>query len=274
MVPSGTPTSTPDAQLEEQASQNEDLESKDSKKPKTWPLETIQRDESSVLRDAGLGISLYDCPACGNTGIVLSWDSGGNLMGRNCECMAIRRSLRRIQKSGLQDLFQRYTFGAYSAPDESRQSIKALAMKFVQADAGWFYIGGTVGGGKSHICTAICGAMIHRMELRYIHWSEWSVQAKDCRNSPAYEDLIRPLTTVPLLYIDDLLHGHVTDSDKSLAFEIIAARYVNANLRTIISSELTIERLIKLDNAVGSRVYERARGFIAEPPEGNWRFRD
>ena len=86
-----------------------------------------------------------------------------------------------------------------------------------------------------------------------------------------------------MLYIDDLFK---TGKDKydavvkpsvadiNYAFEIINYRYNNPKLLTIISSELSEEELLDIDEAIGGRIYERAKTFtIAKNRDRNYRIR-
>ena len=63
----------------------------------------------------------------------------------------------------------------------------------------------------------------------------------------------------------------MTDADINLAFEILNARYNDPMLRTVISSELPVEKILAIDEAVGGRIVERARGFICKAPPENYR---
>ena len=49
-----------------------------------------------------------------------------------------------------------------------------------------------------------------------------------------------------------------TQGDLNLAYEIINNRY-NGRKLTVISSELTMAEILQLDDAIGSRIAERAR---------------
>ena len=77
---------------------------------------------------------------------------------------------------------------------------------------------------------------------------------------------------VEVLYIDDFLKGGDTDADIRLAYEILNSRYNDRGLRTILSSEMTPEKLLRRDEALGGRIYERARGYVLQAPQGNRRF--
>ena len=95
-----------------------------------------------------------------------------------------------------------------------------------------------------------------------------------------YEKRIERLKTVPVLYIDDFWKAkktdgqtRVTDGDVNLAFEILNFRYNDSKLRTIISSEMMLENVLDIDEATGSRIYERSRGFTKTAPADNWRLK-
>lgn len=60
-----------------------------------------------------------------------------------------------------------------------------------------------------------------------------------------------------------LQSGKTTESDINISFEIINHRYLNSK-PIIISSELTQDKLLDFDEAVGSRIIEMCKGRIAE----------
>ena len=82
---------------------------------------------------------------------------------------------------------------------------------------------------------------------------------------------MRVLKKTEVLYIDDFLKGGDTDADIRLAYEILNSRYNDRGLRTILSSEMTPEKLLRRDEALGGRIYERARGYVLQAPQGNRR---
>ena len=75
------------------------------------------------------------------------------------------------------------------------------------------------------------------------------------------------------MYIDDLFKGSVTSADINLAYEIINARYGVKELRTIISTERSMQNIIGIDEALGSRIYQRSKNFIIQTPKQNWRLK-
>lgn len=223
---------------------------------------------------ADYGLDNVDCPICHNTGRLVRKGKGMELFTRECECMAKRVSLRRIERSGMKDMLRRYTFQAYETPDAARVRVKVTAEKFAEADEGWFYIAGQSGSGKTHICTAICSTLINRgKNVYYMRWRDESRTLKALINSDEIEPALDRLKKVDVLYIDDFFKGGNNEADVRLAFEILNARYNDSRLRTVISSEIPMEQLLQIDEALGGRIWERSKGFRLSAPDENWRLK-
>lgn len=73
-----------------------------------------------------------------------------------------------------------------------------------------------------------------------------------------------------MLYIDDLFKGKITEADINLVFEILNYRY-NNNFKTIISSEYMLTELLKIDEAISSRILEKSRGYHLDIKRENGR---
>lgn len=227
-----------------------------------------------TLDDFGLGG--IDCPECNNTGQLIEKGEGTlEIHVRECPCMRKRRSLRSLRKAGMEDMAKRYTLDNYETASQKHQKVKEAAQKFIEANEGWFYIAGQPGSGKTHICTAICTGLMERSkEISFMPWRDDSTAIKArITDQEWYESKVKQLKQVPVLYIDDFMKGGMTDADLRLAFEILNARYNDASLRTVISSELTLDKILEADEALGSRIYERSRGFNVKAPDINWRLR-
>jgi DNA replication protein DnaC len=208
-----------------------------------------------------------DCPVCDNTGYILTVVDGIEY-GKKCACMDEYANRMRIRRSGLASVFEEYTFDNYRVMDKWQETIKQTAMDFTRADRDWFYIGGAVGSGKSHICTAICGELIKRQAVYYMPWRDDIVPLKaSVTDNVEYQRRINRLKTIAVLYIDDFFKGNITDADTNIAFEVVNSRY-NSGLTTIISSEYDIDEIISISEATGSRIYHRANGFCIFIPQG------
>ena len=199
---------------------------------------------------------------------------------RECECMQQRRNLWRLHRSGLEDAIERCTFATWKTPDRWQVQAKNLAEKYVAERKGWFVAAGHVGSGKTHLCTAICAELLNAgVDTLYMLWRDVATQAKAVvTDDEAYAKIVSPLKKVRALYIDDFFKmgkgQQPTVGDVNLAFEVINSRYNDRSKLTIISTERTMEDLLDIDEAVGSRIYERSKGYLLDfTGKPNWRLR-
>lgn len=231
----------------------------------------------------------YHCSVCKNKGFVVKLQElpGGHYtqVMADCKCSEIRRSIIRMKKSGLKDVIKDFTFDKYEATEPWQQTIKNAAMEYTKQPQGWFYIGGQSGAGKSMICTAICrDFLLNGRRVMYMSWREDVAALKGLAMEPEErEKLINRFKQAEVLYIDDLFKdGKGEDgrrklpspADIRLAFEIINYRYNNPNLLTLLSSEWSVDELLDIDEAIGGRIFERARGksfSIAKDRSRNYR---
>ena len=217
----------------------------------------------------------YDCPLCLNRGYTAELRDG-YVTTIECSCMTKRRYMRLIRESGLERSLRENTFDRYNTPQPWQVDAKAQAQKYAKDWRGhWFFIGGTVGSGKTHLCTAICGELLNAgIPLRYLQWRADAPMLKSAvKDGETYRELITPLKTVRALYIDDLFKGGITDADINLAFDLLNIRYSDPSLATIISSEKTIKEIVGVDEGIGTRILERSRGYCTSVTgkEKNWR---
>ena len=222
-----------------------------------------------------------DCPICLNRGYIFAVNEDGGYptqVTRECECMVKRRSIKRIERSGLKDLMRRYTFDNWETPEKWQENALRLARRFAEERDGWFLAAGRSGSGKTHLCTAICGELLNSgMAVQYALWRDMSVRAKAAVNdTEEYERITEPLKTVRVLYIDDLFKTkagvEVSPADVNLAFEILNFRYNDSSKLTILSTEKTLAELMDIDEATGSRIYERSKGYRLDMAnKANWR---
>lgn len=237
----------------------------------------------------------YNCDICknrGNIAVVTQNEMFGYYTYglQDCKCCRIRNAIRRLNRSGLKNRVKECTFERYETQDAWQQTIKDKAMRFAASDGDdWFFIGGQSGAGKTHICTAAAIAKLKQgRELRYMEWREEVPKIKACiKDAPKYEEMMRELKTVAVLYIDDLFKvgrrpdGEIpmpTQGDINLAFEIINYRSSQPELITIISTERTMAELIEIDEAVAGRIAARSKqnGYcinLSSDSRKNWRMR-
>ena len=230
-------------------------------------------DRAAIVNGITGDLGELDCPKCKNRGWI-AYNDGDGVVYERCDCMPKRRALRGIRESGLSALLEDYRLDNYETPEPWQESALAKARQYAE-DPGksWFYIYGSPGTGKSHLCTGICGALLESgHDVRYMLWRDVSRELKAVVNDTAFNELAAPYKRCAVLYIDDFLKGGMGDADKRLAFELLNSRY-NSRRPTLISSELSIDAVLDWDEAIGSRIYERAKGFVIHANGQNWRLR-
>ena len=218
-----------------------------------------------------------NCQKCNNTGWIYYSDDKGYEYARECECVKQRKSLERLERSGLSGLLTKYTFDLYKADYGYQKDLLNKAKNYLTEKDKWFMVVGQSGAGKSHICSAICGELLKQgKEVRFMSWLTESVKLKqNVNNYEIYEPLMEDYKNCEVLYIDDFFKNeNLTPADLKLANEIINYRYV-ANKKTIISSERLISNLIEVDEAIIGRIVEMAWEYVIQiiGKEKNYRLR-
>lgn len=241
----------------------------------------------------------YNCTICKNKGFIawmeIDYDADGNEIGwreriSDCKCKKSRAAIQRLKRSGLENLVQDCKFDKYKTDvHEWQKSVKAGAVKFVaDPDHNMFFFGGSNGGGKTMLCATIAIHYLRKgSEIVYMSWRDDVEQLNGCVNdAEEYGRLIAQYKEAEVLYIDDFLKI-TRDKDNQItlpsggelnrAYEIINYRYRNPKFITIISSERYMQEIIQIDEATGSRIYERTKdGYcfnVKRDPRNNYRLR-
>lgn len=220
----------------------------------------------------------YDCPECKNRGYFMDVKENGELLSRPCRCQTIRSAMAAMQRSGLPpEMLDGCTWDGWETPEAWQRMALNMAMEYVNAirsgKPSWFVISGVPGSGKTRLCTTIFRAIVEGGKRgAYISWRDFARKAKSSGNDgEGFEAVVLPAKKSPVLYLDDFWKGSVNPADVNLAFELLNARYTS-QLPTILSSEHTLEAIIRGDEAIGSRLYEMSEGFYIDCSRAkNWR---
>ena len=210
----------------------------------------------------------YDCPICKNKGEVFVLrppEAGGGIVAIPCRCDGLRRSLRKLEASGMGGFIRQCSFSAFQARERWQQVLLDTARAYAENPQGWLVMLGQSGSGKTHLCTAVCYELILQgRQVSYFPWREESARLKAAQPE-SRDNLLSEWKDAEVLYIDDLFKtGRGSDgsrtpttADINLAFEILNYRYCR-QLPTILSSEYHIEELLDMDEALAGRIRERA----------------
>lgn len=205
-------------------------------------------------------------------------EENGALRFQRCKCQSIRDAMGAMDRSGIPpDALAACTWENWKTPENWQRKALAMAQDYVQqiaaGDPSWFIICGTPGCGKTTLCTTIFRAIVEGGKPGlYVSWREFARRAKAVGNDrDDFREETEPLKNTPLLYLDDFWKGEIRPADVHLAFELINARYISKK-PTILSSENTLEAILRGDEAIGSRLFEMAGGYYVDCSRArNWR---
>lgn len=203
------------------------------------------------------------CAICDDTGYIVE-----DYEARPCRCLEVRRAERLFKSSQITPAFRQKSFDNFQVNGKPA-IIKTMfdcgrdyAADLDKSEGGWMVLLGAPGSGKTHISMAVCNGLI-KQYIPVLYFQHIEGMKEFCSMFARKEDIsdkVERMKKVPVLYWDDLFKppnapkGYEID----LVFEVLNYRYLNS-LPTIISSELTPEKLLKIDEAGGSRIIEMAK---------------
>ena len=221
----------------------------------------------------------YQCHKCKDFGFV---QDPYTRVREECACKKEEALQRHMKASGIYELVRAKTFEKF-LPNKGKPLLcraKRLGMDYTDSfeqkkdthNSVAFL--GAVGSGKTHLSFAIANELLKRnIDVAYFPYREEITRLKqNIINEKVYQNRMNIFKNARVLLLDDLFKGKVTESEISIIFELINNRYLQKKA-TIISSELTIQRLIDTDEAVGSRILEIARGNIIQFQEPKMNYR-
>ncbi len=232
------------------------------------------RDRENAL-EGKLNRDGFNCPVCKNKGYTVFVrehpDGYFEHVQKVCQCWKPRRSIENLQKSGLADVLEKFTFDNFKTElDWQKQLLERAKLFRGQRRAHCFFVGGNSGAGKTHICSALAiDYLRHGSEVKYVLWRKEVRKIRERIYDKGDEEYLDYLKNVDVLYIDDLFKtvkrvGEAFQrppaDEGRLAFEIISER-LDRDRITIISTENTLDELIEIDEAIGTRIKYESEGF-------------
>lgn len=230
-------------------------------------------------RPRGKPIS-YECEKCKDSGMLFVLDEEGHKRARDCECMVEKTCRQRMLASGLSEDDLNKGFSDFITNGNAKlEDAKARTINFVKEfsqhlanrNNGIMFMGAP-GRGKTLLGLATTNNLIRAgLPVKYMAYREKMTELKQSMTKKemglsdevTYSKLMEVYKNIQVLFIDDLFKGKITESDVNIMYEIVNHRYLN-KLPIIVSTEKTIETLLQVDEALGSRIVEMCKGHIIE----------
>lgn len=250
-------------------------------------LERIQARRLTLTSSSGRELEEpeYQCSHCYDRGIIVGEDG----MARICRCQKQKRLERLFKSSQITPAFRAKTFenfvtaGRPPAVRAMYECAKDYAKRFHELrdrENNWLAFLGQPGSGKTHLLVAIANSLLGAdWPVLYFQHVEGFTELREALRESGEGSAAAKIAETkrsPILLWDDLFKGREMSTPWVLevVFEIVNYRYLNC-LPTLFSSERLPQELLKLDEAAGSRILERAKGrtVVITEREANYRLR-
>ncbi|MGX4600279.1 ATP-binding protein [Faecalimicrobium sp. JNUCC 81] len=211
--------------------------------------------------------SKYKCDKCRDM-LFIELENGSY---GSCECRQLRIAEEKLKASGISEEFRNKRFENYKY-DKSMETMEAfLTAKNYSKDfediravrRNSCLLSGQVGSGKTHLGMAIANNLLDKsIGVIYMPYRSIITNLKQSiTDEENYQREMRKYKNAQVLLIDDLFKGRITESDISIIYEIVDYRYFKS-LPMIITTEKTVENLLDIDEAIGSRIYEMSKDYV------------
>ena len=215
----------------------------------------------------------YNCPICRDDG-WFPYMLGGYEVFIECECRKKSRAVERMDNSGIIEEDRCKTLDDFKTFGErplmaAKEKVKSYMDSFSEIKENRnnsLLLMGASGRGKTMLGIIASMHIInnHDTGLRYVPYRNMITRLKQIiTDEYSYNDEIGKIISAPVLFIDDLFKGKITESDINIMYEIINARYLERK-PMIISTEKTLYGLTDIDEAIGSRIIEMSKGHIVQ----------
>ena len=231
----------------------------------------------------------YECEICKDNDWIFDPDTN---TAKKCKCAEVKHYKRIIESCGITGAFLERNFDNYEVVSKQTELMLNTAKDYTatfhliqNTKNNSLALLGQVGIGKTHLTIAVANELMKKnIGVRYLQYREDIPRIKQViTNEIDYNNAVNKFKTAPVLLIDDLYKNaigkgpygeYLNDADKRVMFEIINHRYFNG-LPIIVSSECNTDKLLDLDEGIGSRIIEMCKGHIVQVKgmEHNYRLR-
>lgn len=231
----------------------------------------IERSMQQANKNTNRQENVYKCPLCKDTEWIFSLDANSNEVAKRCECHEKNMAIKRMARSGISESDMQKGFADFETFGESGLIFaKETAINYYKSfeenegsRINSLLLCGASGRGKTTLGMAVANNLIKNKSISvlYMPYREEVTRLKqEILDDYTYNEHMWRLKRARVLFIDDLLKGKVTDSDLNILYEILNYRYLE-RLPVIVSTELTINELVRFDEAIAGRLVEMSKGY-------------
>lgn len=230
------------------------------------------------------------CPICGGSGRVIGWRDNVRTVGR-CRCQQLPDRIGRFNRAGVPARHAASTLTSFAlGMGRSEGATKAYTEiirwksrfeKALQGEETWpgLLLHGSVGRGKTHLMVGLVRWMVLELgiEVRFVEFTRLLTLLREGYDKGQSDrSLLNELVAVPVLAIDELGKGRLTDWELSVVDELISRRYDamactlgTSNYPPGVPAGRPLANLAEgarmtqtLGDRVGDRVYSRLRDMV------------
>lgn len=193
---------------------------------------------------------------------------------KQCDCVAGFRLQKLLKASEITDEFKQLGFENFITENKPSVIFDAYecALEYFQefsvikaGRSNSIALLGQPGAGKTHLLTAISNNLINRLNVAvlYFPYVEGFNDLKD--DFDKLEEKLDRMKNIDVLFIDDLFKPvrgkpRATEWQVEQTYAVINYRYLN-HKPILVSSELTVDELVDVDEALGTRIYQMCQDF-------------
>lgn len=213
------------------------------------------------------------CNICDDVGFIPYEDDKGHTVYRPCKCRKMLKIQKIWEQSGISVNDIDKSFVNFEAWNREVNTMKEMALNyFMRFDSikgernNSIMFCGNPGSGKTHLSLALANKLMKDKSIGVLYMPYRDVITKIKQNmidEEQYKKTLSKYQKAEVLLIDDMFKGKITESDINIMFELINHRYLN-RLPLIISTECPVQKILQFDEAIGSRLYEMAKGYVTE----------
>lgn len=199
-------------------------------------------------------------------------------VGRPCECAKKKRATRLLEISEITPEFLSKTISGFNVEDKPQiiKDMKSTAIDYFKAydsiketRTNSIALLGQPGSGKTHLLSALANSLIQKKLQRVLYFPFIEGFNNLKSDMEALNSKLEEMNRVDVLFIDDLFKGKFTDWEFKQMMAVVNYRYLN-NKPIMISSELTLDELCDIDEALGSRIYEMTKNYTLVVKGDRW----